>query len=564
MKRTLPILITLITLLSFLSFEAYGTHVIGSEITYKSLGGKKYKITIKVYEDCGGPGVSGWGGAIYCRTDSVNLPLTKIGVKKRAPTCDSITSTCKNGLSMNEYTFESIVDFGVAPFTNWKAAGCCEIYIGFGQGSRHRASTITNSYNNFYTEAMINLCNIDKTKIKLNNSPTLTSSRIAYLCCNNPFYYNIGAVDTLDKDSLSYSLVNSEKAFNQSVNYLNGFDSTHPMSVKCPGAGNNKCKAFPNASPPLGLYCDNSNGDIIFTPVKCDEIGAIAIDIKEWRKDLSGNYVHVGTVRRDLELVVQNCGPNNPPQISSNAYNYTICEGDTVKIVISGNDTFNITDTVSLGWNEGVDGAQFVIRDTNAREKIADFCWIAKSGTASNRPYRFTVTAKDDNCPVNSVVSRGFTIKVIPKAKIERKYYDFCHSQGIVFEAKVDPNFPISLNYSWKISDTSGNLLRSTQKRYDTIQFSKIGSYYFDLSISNNNNCRDSFRDTVQLKPSSLNIDLGKDTSITDNDTLVLNAGGNFSTYLWSDNSKDSSIKISGAVLGKGNYLYWVCSERYF
>jgi hypothetical protein len=49
---------------------------------------------------------------------------------------------------------------------------------------------------------MINICNLKKTVNKCNSSPTLTNDPVGFLCCNIPWYYNNGALDTVDYDSI--------------------------------------------------------------------------------------------------------------------------------------------------------------------------------------------------------------------------------------------------------------------------------------------------------------------------------------------------------------------------
>jgi hypothetical protein len=97
------------------------------------------------------------------------------------------------------------------------------------------------------------------------------------------------------------------------------------MTSKCIPPGRIDCRPVPNAKPPLGFYLDPFNGDLVFTPTKCDEVGIVVIEIKEWREDsATGKMLHIGTTRRDMQLIVMNCGSNWPPEIKSTKYNYTV------------------------------------------------------------------------------------------------------------------------------------------------------------------------------------------------------------------------------------------------
>ena len=70
--------------------------------------------------------------------------------------------------------------------------------------------------------------------------------------------------------------------------------------------------------------------------------------------------MHIGTTRRDMQLIVMNCGANWPPEIGSGKYSYTVCEGDFIKIAIKGTDHPHPSDpngrkdTVALKWNNGI------------------------------------------------------------------------------------------------------------------------------------------------------------------------------------------------------------------
>ena len=128
-----------------------------------------------------------------------------------------------------------------------------------------------------------------------NNSPTLTNPPIAFACCNQPFTYNNGASDNKDYDSLSYEMVAA--LGNSRTNTL---PPSAPLTVKSPmtvycGFGNTPpCTPIPQAKPPIGFFLDPETGDMIFTPTDCSEVGVVAIQVNEWRKDTSGVYKLVG------------------------------------------------------------------------------------------------------------------------------------------------------------------------------------------------------------------------------------------------------------------------------
>ena len=64
--------------------------------------------------------------------------------------------------------------------------------------------------------------------------------------------------------------------------------------------------------------------------------------------------------------------------------------------------------------------------------------------------------------------------------------------------------------------------------------------------IAAKNYCDDKYSDSIKIIVTELPvINLGNDTSIFINKTIVLNAGNGFSKYLWSTGSKDNSITVA-------------------
>ena len=53
-------------------------------------------------------------------------------------------------------------------------------------------------------------------------------------------------------------------------------------------------------------------------------------------------------------------------------------------------------------------------------------------------------------------------------------------------------------------------------------------------------------------------IDLGKDTTITTDDIIVLDSGTGFASYLWNNDSITQTLEIDGSEVGTGIYNYSV------
>ncbi|MFT6176656.1 MAG: hypothetical protein ACJAUF_000565, partial [Bacteroidia bacterium] len=267
----------------------------------------------------------------------------------------------------------------------------------------------------FYTSCEINAC-----AAPCNSSPALTNDPVAILCCNQPYTFNNGAIDTAERDSISYSFAKAFKSQNQECSYNSTRTYLDPIATYYPSSALYWPYCNPNANPPIGTCLDPETGDIIFTPVNCSEVAVVVIQMIEWRKDTLGIYKKIGTTRRDMQFIVMSCPDNNPPTING-PYLYNVCEGSQLCFNITSNDVVftppppasaPAPDTVKLTWNGGISGATFGIVTPSARLQTGRFCWTPPLGAASDLPYTFTVTARDNACPLNAVAVRSFRVRV--------------------------------------------------------------------------------------------------------------------------------------------------------
>lgn len=512
------ILLLLTLLFSFLSTQA--THMMGADMSYQCLGNGKYKIIAKIYRDCRGISFSnptfgafaGTNGSNQCGNVTLS-GITRTGIRDVTTRCSSSSNPCNpsntsySGKGVEEHTYEITVDFTKSPLSQFVGkSSCCEVTFFIGQCCRNGAITTGAANQDFYSTCMINICNIDKTDNKCNSSPQLSNEPVGFLCCNTPWYYNNGAVDTVDFDSISYKLVKGLRTLpNNSVSYSSPFTERYFMTPFCipPSATNIRCTPNVNVNPPRGLYFDEDNGDIIVTPVKCDEVPIMVIEQTEWRKDTTGKWIVVGRTRRDMQMwIIDECGYNKPPIIKG-PFSWNICEGEKIckKIKIT-DETFTpnqtIPDTVLATWNGGIPGATFEVVDPTKREKEYEFCWETKVGDASDVSYSFTVRATDQHCTPPMISIRSFKVKVNPKAETERRY-DTLKCGRFAFTADIPANVK-GLSHQWSVRDSTGSKeLKFSAKKSDTMNYYYGGRYIIVHTVNNSFNCPTIYRDTVEL-----------------------------------------------------------------
>jgi len=457
----------------FLSHSAKACDIInGSDIIYTHLGGKKYAIKYVLYHQCACKLSVMPTFTVSCGSTKITNKPPRVSIRDITPVCSSDQPPCNGSggsrLGIEEHIFVDTIDFNKAPYSN--IGNCCEVKLRVAQPwGLVSTTTSTTTYGG---EAMMDLCNIGK---KGNNSPRFTNIAMSFLCCNQPAFINAGTLDLLDfGDSLSYALTEPLSATFTPVTWLSSWSKTYPLTSYWP-SGYDKTKGpRPDQNPPIGFYMDNETGDIIFTPTNCTENGPLCLEVKEWRKDSTGKWKLLGITRRDMYITVLNCPGNNPPKVTNKTFKYSVCAGTQLCFDVTTEDKqFTLPppskspppDTVQLTWNRGIPGGTFTIKDTTAREKVGKFCWTPPKKYASDLPYAFTVTVRDDACPLSAVTVRSFTVKVNFIAEADR-LYDTLDCGKYACKSMPIQGFRGTPTYRWDITDANGLLLDKKYYRF--------------------------------------------------------------------------------------------------
>lgn len=126
--------------------------------------------------------------------------------------------------------------------------------------------------------------------------------------------------------------------------------------------------------------------------------------------------------------------------------------------------------------------------------------------------------------------------------------------QGCVPAVIAFTNQSVNANiFQWNFGDGS----TSTEEN-PTHVFSSAGSYNVILTATNSGSgVSDQTTSVVVVFPQP-QVELGADTTITTDQTLTLNAGAGFSSYLWNDGSTTAFLQIVGSQLSPGTYSYAV------
>ena len=356
----------------------HATHNRAGEITYEWIGSTifelKYKITIRTYTK-----ISGVSGQADRQTlDSVYLgdsPFPEVFV--RAYYYDTIPD-----IRINTYIKEHIY------------AGPGEFTISFADPNRNgNVINIPHSITEpFYVQSVL----VINPFLGPNSSPVMTYPPIDQGCLNRIFEHNPGAHDPDPNDLLTYEL------------------------TECGGVNGNSILnyTFPAASNSFTL--DTLTGLLTWdSPTQEGEYN-VAITIKQWRI-YDGVYYPVGSVRRDMQILIKNC--DNYPPIITSVPDTCVLAGDTLSFIVNARDPdFNIVDLTARGaiFDSTLiaDPATFLPIVANNDTVSSQFIWNTKCHHVRPQPYfaQFRASDRQSSGLPSLIDLEGIFIRVIAPA----------------------------------------------------------------------------------------------------------------------------------------------------
>lgn len=522
----------------FIFSSSIASHLAGGEITYKYLGNEKYEVTFKFYRDCrGGSLISPSFKLLDVNTTTeINLNAKLVSIRDISNVCDTFSKKCNPSNKQisttvpifEEHIYSYQIDFNGNESSFKKV---CLLKIGMGQCCRPSNITTGGAGNDFWVSSSLNLCTAPK-----NSSPIFLTPPILSLCCNQPAYLSNTAADTLDRDSLSYSLSEPMQNWFSKVDWSSTRNYKSPFEDYWP-AGYDKNKGpNPNTNPPIGTYFGPDGEGPIFIPTNCSEVTKMAVKVTEWRKDSTGKYKVIGDITRDLIISNVTCPDNNPPLLYG-PYKFDVCAGNQICFTISSDDKQfipappkkpNPPDSVKLSWTGGnMKGATYTIVNPNERLQKVKFCWTPKESDVSDISYSFSITAKDNSCPMNSVTTKTYLVKVKPSAKTKVTIKHSATNKKVL-ESQIIQPFKGTPQFFWQIMDSMQQPLTTdyyffkqtktitSYRNNDSVIFRKAGKYLVYHRINNApNNCPGIYFDTLTI-PKVIDVTFfkTKDTSV--------------------------------------------------
>lgn len=371
MKFTkLHFLSLIVLLMSYKTSQA--THLMGGEITWACQGNGKYIFTMKLYKDCNDPFAVQYPISIRVHnhpTVSV-IPMSVFSITDISPQCNAFgpVSSCALGgagaIQEHILTSAPITLSGIPPPQGWvfTFSSCC------------RNAAISNLQFDgilpgFTLRAIMYPFNGTITSPCFDSSPVFKERPSAVICEGNAYTYNHNAFDP-DKDSLVYAFASALDDIDDNET----FTSINPPAIPYPIDQVTGLPAYSINSPLPGPFQNNSipaslntfSGEIFLQPFYTGSFVTV-VKVSSYR---CGQLI--SEVFREIQVVITNCGVNNPPTVSAPfsdptsgapSYSITVQAGQTINFNLLGTEVdflpIGIAQTMSVTATGGQFGTGF-------------------------------------------------------------------------------------------------------------------------------------------------------------------------------------------------------------
>lgn len=369
-----------------ISFSLRASHIVGGDISYTHLTGMSYKVTLKLYRDCGGAALATIanveaGSASLALNMSMNLNLVSSGVLNSY--CNGLATTCTSTSStlpgFEYYTYEGNITLP-ATASDWifEYGMCCR------------------------SSGVVNLQNASSQSIYLytlldNSAGSGGFNNSVRFMVDNPVVFNTGQTYTInqcgidsDGDSLHFSLVH---ALNTSATVPCTYNTGYSASAPFGSAGS--------------MLLNPANGDITFSNSMMGSY-VTAIRADEYR-----NGVLIATSWKELEFLFMNGAPNNLPSLSgvnggsSYVTSLNVCPSATLSFTIVGSD-IDVSDSVHVNVL-ATDITGYSVNTSSTLQETLTFNWTPTIADIRPQPYLLVVQAADNHC---ARINRGYFIYI--------------------------------------------------------------------------------------------------------------------------------------------------------
>ncbi len=523
---------------------ATASHVSGGEVTYENVGANQFKVILVLYWDCAsfdpGPtaqmGTTNNGGFVDLNF-TVNLD-SAVEISQLCPS-SMASSTCNGGTipGNKKNVYSAVVTL----------PGLCSLWTFFHNSCCRNISINAPNYDSFTFYATLN-----NLVAPTNNSPYFTSQPLPYLCVGQTVCYSPGVVE-IDGNTLDFQFIDAMST-----------NSTTPITY---AAG------YTGATPMPGISIIPGNGLIQFIPTM---IGNFVVAFQVTERDVNG--IVIGTVVRDIQMVVVNCtnqvvSCNSGPVTNLLGFGAVILPPNGVQVCENVPFSFQFSfsdpdpnDILSITTNiqQVMPGSTITVSGTNPI--TVSVSWNAPLGSA-NTFTTFAVTVSDNACPVTGQQTVNYIMMILP-ATFAGNDHTICANQpdtlyqaggpGTTFAWTVLSGPPMILNgpmQNFSCATCQNPIATPTATTTyilitngaagcvltDTVTVFVVPDFTYTVTQSSGNTC---LLDPVQLNVT--NISLGNPNAYT---------------YLWSPAANLSNVNIpnpTATFSSPGTYNYMV------
>ncbi|MBK9543984.1 MAG: T9SS type A sorting domain-containing protein [Bacteroidetes bacterium] len=317
------------------------------------------------------------------------------------------------------------------------------------------------------------------------------------------------------------------------------------------------------------LIGTNGNGDTLFFK---DYSGYASASVSYLKEDSQGNLYLVlekspaSTILRiDTEGNVLSVYTLALPYTSSN-YNFYICLSPSRILVVDDvyyqyfkllDSNGNLLDSVNIGCTflevkAGINGeflAQGRFTDTVSFlpigkylmnfDSLGQFSWAIRYNLIDTNDFIRTFSLLNDSVILATGMNGYLAIPAVLLFKLKAPYFDktilssssvlsSCTNDSILLQAAQ------GYNYKWISGETTQSIYVHQGGDYKVLLSDTAGNF--------------AYSNTVHISENPPSVNLGADTLLCTGQMMILDAGTNFSSYLWQDGSTTSQDTITGIV----------------
>lgn len=485
------------------------THIVGGDMTYRSLGNNRYEVTLTLRRDCqlgqvpfdprASIGIFGKDSDTeFTLLDEVRIPFMASDTVG-----NTIVSSC--GFIGSEVCVQR-TSYRDTITLNYRAGG----YI-----LSYQRCCRNGSLNNIIDPLLTGTTQwVEVSEFALqegNSTPTFNNWPDVYICANQPLVFDHSAVD-IDGDSIVYSICTPFAGATEVNNtpqppYLPPYQ---PVDWLAP-------YTLQNMMGGDALKIDPKTGTITANP---DLVGQFLIGIcmSEYR-----NGKLISTVRRDFQYNVRVC---SEPVVADFNVKNDAC--DSLSVIIDNTSVY----ANSYEWNFNFPSTDTIYRSFETNPSFT----YSTAGT-----YVIQLIARSDSGACDSIVYKNISVKPgsdIPDLNLVSDKLLLCPGERTAL--LTDPN--PSNSYTW--SPQQGLDLTDPANPF----FIGTESGIYSVTVTNPNKCTNIGIITITVKPATDPINISGAKNIC-NENIQLTATGGNGQFEWSLTSDFSTIIATGANL---------------